>query len=345
MKRTAWISALAAAILLVACSSDEGPTGISDLRYWDIAWSSPDEVLTDIEMLAPDLGYACGYRYNPTTDTFDGLLYRYDGTGWEVALFLPGALGVKFVALDFAGANNGWALGNRVAEVGTVPVVMHFDGETWAEAPSTGLNGGVMTMLAAPTETDVWVSDGFTAFRFDGFGWNAFALSQGGAVDSWVFSSAEVGFAVDHESGYCYKWDAMIGFWQLETYPLYNVTTYYFQANGSGLYADYVYIPPVTERTNIYLRLPGETPTYKRIYASGVRRLATACDHGGADYYFLAGPNAAFEVAGEDVRPLGHVPSSDLGFLRALSLAGQGDAWGVMGKSLETGPSFIVHKK
>ncbi len=344
MKRTALITAIAAAILL-ACGDDEGPVGVGKVRYWDIAWSSPETVLTDIEMLGEQSGWACGYRYNETTGTYDGLIYRYDGTNWEVALFLPGTLGAKLTAIDFLGEKNGWALGNREGGMVPGPVVLHYNGETWGEVATMGLNGGVMKLLAAAGDNDVWISDGLSAYHFDGYFWMAYPLSVGGDVDRWVFPNANVGWAVSYDTGYCYRWVSESGGWMLEPRPLYNVTAFYFTADGSGVYADYVNIPPVSERTNIYRRAGGAETSYKRIYATGERRLLTACGFFPPDYFFFAGPNSAFEVVGEDVNVLGYVPSSDLGVVRAISIAAQRDVWGVMGKSLDRGPSFIVHKK
>lgn len=344
MKRIALTLGIAAAMLL-ACGEDEGPVGVRGVHYWDIAWSSPHTVLTDIEMLSEQSGWACGYRYNEATATYDALIFRYDGTNWTVALFLAGEMGAKLTAIDFQGEKNGWAIGNRLSGMVPGPVVLRYDGKTWSEIPTEGMNGGYIKLLAAVGENDVWVSDGMSAFHFDGNWWTPYSLAMGGDVDDWVFPKPNVGWAVCYDTGYCYRWSGDIGTWMLEPHPLYNATAFYFNADGSGLYADYVQIPPVTERTNIYRRLPGDQPVYERIYATNQRRLLTACDFLAPEYFFFAGPNAAFEISGNDVNVLGHVPSGDLGNLRAISLAREGDVWGVMGSSLERGPSFIVHKK
>jgi len=344
MRRTALLTAILAAIL-VGCGSDENPVGVTGVRYWDIAWSSPDTVLTDIEMLGEKSGWACGYRFNESTDTFDGLIYRYDGTGWTVALFLPGEAGARLTAIDFVGENNGWALGYRESEFASGPAVLHYNGEMWSEVPGEGLNGSVVTMLAALGDNDVWVSDGSEAFHYDGGWWTVYPLAVGGAVDDWVFPNAQAGWAVNYESGYCYKWAADMGGWMLESRPLYNATTFYFNGDGSGMYADYVSIPPVTERANIYERTVGDEPSYNKIYATNQSRILTACDFFGPDYYFFAGPNAAYEINAGRVKALGYVPSGELGVVRKISIAKKGDVWGVMGSSLASGPSFIVHKK
>ena len=65
MKRTALMTAILAA-MLIGCGSDENPVGVTTVRYWDIVWSSPHTVLTDIEMLGEKSGWACGYRFNET---------------------------------------------------------------------------------------------------------------------------------------------------------------------------------------------------------------------------------------------------------------------------------------
>lgn len=344
MKRTALITVIAAAILL-ACGEDEGPVGVRGVRYWDIAWSSPDTVLTDLEMLNEQSGWASGYRYNEMTGTYDGLVFRYDGTTWDVALFLPGEMGAMLTAIDFLGEKNGWALGYRETGMVPGPVVLHYNGETWSEVPTDGLTIGFAKLLAAVGENDVWVSDGISAFHYDGIWWAWYPLTAGGDVDNWVFPNANVGWAVSYDTGYCYRWDMEMGAWTLEPLPLYDVTAFYFKADGSGLYADYVSIPPVTERTNVYRREAGSETTYKRIYATGERRVLTACDFFAPDYFFFAGPNSAFEIAGDDLNVLGYVPPGELGTVRALSIAGPRDVWAVMGGSLDQGPSFIVHKK
>jgi hypothetical protein len=250
-------------------------------------------------------------------------------------------------ALDFQGEKNGWVIGMR--EFGDQPApgpaVFHYDGETWTEVTTEGLNGGTLTLLAVTGDNDVWASDGMSAYHFDGGWWAQYSMSISGPVDNWVFPSAEAGWAVCYDSGYCYAWRPEAGGWMLEPHPLYDVSSFYFKADGSGYYADYVNIPPVTERANIYHRLPGEQPTYERVYASKERRRLTAADYLEPDYFFFAGPNAAFEINGDDVNVLGYVPPSELGVVRAISIAAKGDVWGVMGENLESGPSFIVHKK
>jgi len=151
MKRIITISAVAAVVML-ACGSNDTPVGIGMPHYWDIAWSSPDTALTDIEMLAADQGWACGHRYSSATNTYDALVLQYDGKTWNVNLFLPGDAGARLFAIDFVNAQDGWALGSR--DWGNSgPVVLHYDGESWTEVSNAGLFGGEMNLLAAVGET------------------------------------------------------------------------------------------------------------------------------------------------------------------------------------------------
>jgi hypothetical protein len=345
MKKTAIMTVIVAAGLM-GCGSDDGPVGPADVVYWDVAWSSPDTVLTDIEMLGEKSGWACGYRYNEMTGTYDGLIYRYVGDTWDVAHFMPAEMGAKLMAIDFLAENDGWALGNRMGEGGMeMPVVLHYDGEMWNEVFAEGLNSGHLKLLAAVGENDVWVSDGFDSFHYDGNWWNWLPMAAGTGVDRWVFPNAQTGWAVSYTSGYCYRWDSVLGFWVLEPQPLYDATAFHFRADGSGVYADYANTPPVAERANIYWREAAEVPIYRRIYSTGVPRRLTACDYLPPDYFFFAGPNAAFEVVEDNVNPLGYIPPSGLGTVRAISIAARGDVWGIMGQNLNEGPSFIVHKE
>ena len=342
MKKKLTIFALAAlaAVLLVACGSDEEPTGVPEVRYWDIAWSSPDTVLTDIQMLSDTSGWACGYRYNPATEKYDGLIYQYNGTTWTVNLFIPGSVDAKLLALDFTAAKSGWALGS-----GLKPFLLRYDGVGWMQVPVEGLMSTQIKLLDAVADNDVWLSDGRSAFHYDGAGWTQYMITDLGMVDDWEFPKSTVGWAVDYESGYCHRWDGATSSWVLEPVPLYNATSFYFSGDGSGMYADYVDIPPVTERADIFVRAPGPNPAYERVYASGRRRYLSACAFFPPDYYFFAGPNAAFEVTAGKVRTLNYVPAGELGLVRRISVAAEGDVWGIVVAGMDEGPSFIIHKK
>lgn len=342
MKRLTLLIALAVGLWL-GCSSDD-PVGVEEVRYWDIAWSSPDVVLTDIEMLGPKAGWACGYRFNPSAQAYDGLVYRYDGKSWSVQTFFPAGVGGKFVGLDFTSDADGWVLGYREFAGMAGPVVFHYDGSTWSEVPvGPGERQGMPKMIAAVGPNDVWIADGVNAYHYLGGTWMPSLITSVGEADAWVWPAPDKGWAVDYDTGYCFRYDPALGGWVLEPQPLYNITSFYFNADGSGVYADYVNIPPVTERADIYTREQGDTISYKRIFATGERRLLTACDFFPPNYYFFAGPNSAFEVRGTDASPLNYIPASGLGTVRGISVAAEGNVWGIMGASLEKGPSFIVH--
>ncbi len=339
MKRTLTILALIGA-LIVACGNDQNPVGVDQLSYWDIAWSAPDTVLKGIEMAGDALGWACGYRHNEIQGTNDALILQYDGAVWRIAYFLPGSSDTTLEAIDFVTPTDGWVIGN-----GDGPVVLHYDGSSWLTAPIAGLNGGRLKLLAAVGENDVWVSDGNDAFHFDGTAWTPYRITNFGEVDHWVFPDASAGWAVDYDSGYCYRWDAANMSWVMENYPLYNVTSFYFLPDGSGVYADHVNIPPVTERADFYQRVPGNPPVYELLYATGKSQTLTACDYFPPDYFFFAGRNAAYQVTASKVKALNYVPAAELGNVWDISIAKQGDVWGIMSVNPNSGPSFIVHKK
>lgn len=351
MKKILILAALAALVAL-SCGDDSEPAGTRGIRYWDIAFNAPDTVLTDIEMQGEKDGWACGYRYNAALDSYDGIVLHWDGTAWSVALFLPGDQGGKIKAVNFSAPGDGWLLGVRAGGGGgegpgaeSAPFVLHYDGQTWGEISRNGMDATDATLLAALSATDVWVSDGQTGWHYDGTTWAAYTITNGGRVDAWVFPSPEKGYAVDFESGYCYKWDGTLGLWNMETYPLYNATAFYFNADGSGIYVDYQNSPPVGDRANFYKRVAGEAPIYTRLFGTNTGKYLTACDAIPPTYYFFAGPNAAYEVENDNVKALGVIPPSGLGTVRDVSIAVQGDVWGIMRAADNEGPSFIIHKR
>jgi hypothetical protein len=351
MKKILLWAALAALVAL-ACGDDSEPAGTRGIHYWDITLSSPDTVLTDIEMKSAKDGWACGYRYNAELDAYDGVVLHWDGNAWSVAVFLPGNQGGKIKALDFPTATDGWLLGVRTGEsspenpgASNQPFILHFDGSTWGEIARDGMDTDDATLLAALSATDVWVADGETSWHYDGATWAVYPITQGGKVDAWVFPSPEKGYAVDYDSGYCYKWDSAVGYWEMEPYPLYGATAFYFNADGSGVYADFQNAPPVGDRADFFERVAGNVPVYKKLYATNTSKRLTACDALPPKYYFFAGPNAAYEIKNGHVIALGNVPSSSLGTVRALSIAAEGNIWGIMRANDTEGPSFIVHNK
>ena len=332
-----------AAVALLSCSGGEGPTGVAPVKYWDIAFESPDAVITGIDMVSETSGWACGYRFNEISGASDGLIYHYDGETWKVALFVPAETGIRFKGIDFLSDTEGWAVGMRDGG-GSGPVVLQYDGAAWSEIPVEGLNGGELNFVTAFGPADIWLCDGHASYHFDGAVWTPFPITEIGEITGWCFPAPEIGWAVDYRSGYCYRWDAAAFAWTLEPYPLYNVTAFYFLPDGSGYYADYQNVPPVGARANIYKRVPGDVITYERVFSSNQDRVVTACAFYIPDYFLFAGPNAAYEVTGDKVEPAGYVPAGGLGGVRALSAAAPKDVWGVQSQNPYTGPSFIVHK-
>ncbi len=350
MKILAALTALAA-LAFLACGGGEGPVGVRGVTYWDLSFGTPDALITDVDMVSGDSGWACGYRYNAPTDTYDGLVYHYNGTTWSVAFFLPGEAGARFKDIDFLADNDGWVVGMRgggggehPGRAGDTPVLFHYDGTVWMEMPFAEYAGGEVKFLSAFSPADVWICDGKTAYHFDGGMWTPFEITTTGDVDGWCFPAPEVGWAVDYDNGYCYRWDAATMAWTLEPYPLYNITSFYFLPDGSGYYADYENVPPIGAHADIYKRVPGDVISYERVHTTTTGKWLTACAYFPPSYFFFAGPNAAYEVDTRGVEPLGDLPPSGFGQVRALSLAALGNPWGVQSQSNQVGPSFIVHK-
>ena len=84
-------------------------------------------------------------------------IQRWDGTEWTIAEApSPGSFINELRAVDASGPSDVWAVGRTSSGFGDAPLVLHYDGETWAEFEVPDEIDGVLNDVAAISETDVW---------------------------------------------------------------------------------------------------------------------------------------------------------------------------------------------
>ncbi|HEY6737407.1 MAG TPA: hypothetical protein VI076_01035 [Actinopolymorphaceae bacterium] len=145
-------------------------------RWHDGRWAyvptpvSPDPrhvglLLNDVVSLADDDAWAVGISYRAEKDVVAGavslgsLIEHWDGTAWRIvdnpAADRPGA---RLGALTAVADDDIWAVGTHPDDSGTtVPLIQHYDGESWTEVPAPSGNGpSALYGVSALGPNDVW---------------------------------------------------------------------------------------------------------------------------------------------------------------------------------------------
>ena len=84
-------------------------------------------------------------------------IQRWDGSAWSVVEApSPGSFINELRAVDASGPSEVWAVGRTSSGFGEAPLVLHYDGETWAEFELPEGIDGVLNDVAVISPTDVW---------------------------------------------------------------------------------------------------------------------------------------------------------------------------------------------
>jgi hypothetical protein len=84
-------------------------------------------------------------------------IQRWDGNGWTlVEAPSPGSFINELRAVDASGPSDVWAVGRTSSGFGDEPLVLHYDGETWAEFELPDEIDGILNDVAVISPTDVW---------------------------------------------------------------------------------------------------------------------------------------------------------------------------------------------
>jgi hypothetical protein len=87
----------------------------------------------------------------------DVAIQRWDGNEWTlVEAPSPGSFINELRAVDASGPSDVWAVGRTSSGFGDAPLVLHYDGETWAEFELPDEIDGILNDVAAISPTDVW---------------------------------------------------------------------------------------------------------------------------------------------------------------------------------------------
>jgi hypothetical protein len=128
----------------------------------------------DLEMLDGAGGWATARS---------GLL-SYDGHAWSRGQSFDQT---SFLALDFAGPSNGWAVGARYTANQALMAVAHFDGRSWTLSPDFGANGNLRDVAAFSDGTAWAVGEAYAQrsatplhriYHFDGAAWSRIELPE-----------------------------------------------------------------------------------------------------------------------------------------------------------------------
>ncbi len=165
------------------------------LEYTGWGWDESDQryngVLKDIELKGSGTGWAA------VSSLGDGVLYRLDGSSWEV--FATVEHPVTAVSLSRPG--DGWAVGDYGS-------MHHWNGSTWTtEQPVTT---DWLLGVAAVADDDVWaVGKCGALLHWDGSSWQVLP-SPVGCIDfeAVAFASPDLGWIVG-ASGVILRWDGV----------------------------------------------------------------------------------------------------------------------------------------
>jgi hypothetical protein len=205
MRKSIWgtTAVLAAAAAWMAVSCEEGPLeppGPVPWDYYGIKGLNERKVVGDIHMVSATEGWAV---------TDGGYVLRFDGTEWRVHTdFSQKYEGIDITRLSFCAPEEGWALGHRYVGAGEYELyILRYDGLHWSRV--TAIPDALKKCyrlreydVAALAPDDVWVTNYFDVFHYDGQTWEEYRL---GGSHSLSFSSPSNGWAIGY--GPRYRWN------------------------------------------------------------------------------------------------------------------------------------------
>jgi hypothetical protein len=155
---------------------------------------------------SPDDAWAVGQV--PTgEDSFSLITLHWDGTAWtQVANPEPGWTDENrdLYGVSAVGPDDAWAVGYyQVAGGVTRPLILHWDGTSWAKEPISGPHVGQLTAVTADSPTDAWaVGDGaggrLLILHWDGTTWtHGPSLNPAGTGGTSVLDAVSAGSPAD----------------------------------------------------------------------------------------------------------------------------------------------------
>lgn len=199
-------------------ASNQAPS-LAPCPSWDIM-STPNSpgggnVLLGISVAAPNEVWAVGYSY--TTDAFEPLAMRWDGTSWKIVPGpTPGPAGTNYFQDVVAfSATDVWASVSAGPNDKPIPNLVHWDGTRWtvAQLPAIDESGADFYAISGSGPNDVWAvgsvgcsqckTERSIALHYNGVDWQVKPLSSSALADAYYGVSA---FAPDYAwfAGYQY---------------------------------------------------------------------------------------------------------------------------------------------
>ena len=146
--------------------------------------SASQNDLHDVEMLSPAKGWACGV-YNISGTSGEGILMKWDGTGWSHHLLPNPDSAVALWSLGAVDSSNVWVVGwgaNKAA------YSAHYNGSSWTRVPvpAVGAWRNQLKAVDGIAANDVWAVGSYNIFaagdffplamHWDGATWTNFPL-------------------------------------------------------------------------------------------------------------------------------------------------------------------------
>jgi hypothetical protein len=142
------------------------------IHYNGEKWRALDTgILSDIEVVG-FWGTDASNIYAYTNDTG---IWRFDGSQWS-KVYQPVYGGIRFTSMWGPSADNLYATSQDVMQQGGIPILFHYDGNSWAPVdsqPEEMLDSNHLNGVWGTSANDIYiVGDGSCIFRFDGTEWS-----------------------------------------------------------------------------------------------------------------------------------------------------------------------------
>jgi hypothetical protein len=187
-----------------------GKPSISLIMHWNgSAWSTVpvpdkgkhDDMLYDVSAIAANDVWAVGYYKDAYDAPGRAMIMHWDGKAWGIVPFAgsdaPGKILYSVSALS---RSEVWAVGTTFSGTypeetdSSNPLMLHWDGNTWREAPAQGVGTGTLSAVAVRGSEDVWAAgsrgsftDGSShalAMHWDGSHWQEATVPNPGSRNS-----------------------------------------------------------------------------------------------------------------------------------------------------------------
>jgi len=167
--------------------TDIWSVGASTIHYDGSSWTAfpaPDmtgngsNLLNGVADVSPDNVWAVGYINFQSLNAYQSaIIEHFDGTSWHVfsSPQFPPPQTAELNAITAISANDIWAGGEVFADPNALPLLEHFDGNSWTQFPAP-VTDCIVYGISADTANDVWavgstLGGGTCTLHYNGSTW------------------------------------------------------------------------------------------------------------------------------------------------------------------------------